>query len=199
MRLRTVCIPALLLLLAGAVSAAPPVNRGSLSLQTGIWKPNALDSEPGKPFKPVEGTGLCWGVGLSTPQAASYALEVNLWQWEQEVLRSGIEPARSRLLNLAFDIKYQLLGATAIRPFVLYGGTALYGREEPALPPPGIGTKLEFVGYALNFGAGIDFILHRHLGLSAGYQYLYVDLRKEISAASRLSGPKVTFKLLYLF
>ena len=91
------------------------------------------------------------------------------------------------------------LGATAIRPFVLYGGTALYGREEPALPPPGIGTKLEFVGYALNFGAGIDFILHRHLGLSAGYQYLYVDLRKEISAASRLSGPKVTFKLLYLF
>ncbi|HOH07248.1 MAG TPA: hypothetical protein PKY55_04235 [bacterium] len=197
MRLRAICIWALFFA-AGAL-AATPLNRGSLSLQTGVWKPGTLDSDPGKPFTPVEGTGLCWGVGLCSPHAAGFALEMNLWQWERQLQGSEAEPVASRLVNLAFDLKYQLLGATAIRPFVLYGGAALYGREDPASPPPGIGSKLEFAGYALNFGAGFDFILSRHLGLSAAYQYLYVDMRKEIGATTRYSGPKVTLKLLYLF
>ncbi len=126
MRLRAICIWALFFA-AGAL-AATPLNRGSLSLQTGVWKPGTLDSDPGKPFTPVEGTGLCWGVGLCSPHAAGFALEMNLWQWERQLQGSEAEPVASRLVNLAFDLKYQLLGATAIRPFVLYGGAALYGR-----------------------------------------------------------------------
>ncbi|HNW58492.1 MAG TPA: hypothetical protein PKI62_02305 [bacterium] len=190
----------LLVLLAGTTlsPAAAPANRGSLSLQVGVWKPSVLDVEPSKPFKPVPGTTWSRGISLCTPEVGGFALRVSGWQWQQEFALMDLA-GQVTLRHLALDLKYHLLGTSPVSPFVSYGAAAVYGRETTAAWLGGADSGWEYRGYALNMGAGIDFRLLRHWGLASEYQYLYADFDESIGMTSRYSGPKVTFKLLYLF
>jgi opacity protein-like surface antigen len=198
MRLHDFYIVLILAGLAG-IAAAAPADRGSFALQTSIWKPSTLDDEPSKPFKPVEGTDLSWGAGVCSPDVSGFALRLSLWQWQQRGVVTTVPLDKVQLRHLAVDLKYNLLGATSIRPYVVYGGSALYGREVAAASFSTARDHFSFLGMAFTIGAGIDFLPFRHWGLSAEYQYLYVDLDEELGLTSRYSGPKVTCKLLYLF
>ena len=183
--------------LAGAAAASTPANRGSIALQAGVWKPSTLDTEPSKPFKPVEGAGWSVGASLCSPQLGGFALRVSLWQWHQKDVFPAAPINQVQQIHLALDLKYQLLSSTAIRPYVTYGASGVYARELGG--SAGDDAPLDYLGYALNVGAGVDFQLMRHWGFAADYQYLYIDLERKIGLTSRYSGPKLTFRLLYLF
>lgn len=192
----------LLFLLAGSLAlparGAAPVNRGGLALQAGIWKPSSLDDQPSKPFAAVDGSGLSWGGSYFTPQLAGFTLRLSGWQWQQADFAAGLPLERIVLRHLALDLKYQLLGAVPIRPYVAYGGALIFAREHSAAPHAG-DPAFARLGFALNVGAGVDFILMRHWGFSAEYQYLYADMERNVGLTSHYSGPKLTFKLLFLF
>ncbi len=188
----------LLFALAGRGAAFTAANRGGLALQTGIWKPSVIDREPSQPFTPVDGAGMCWGGSLFSPQLGGFTLRLSGWQWQQKDVAAAVTLDKVVLRHLALDLKYQLLGGVAIRPYVAYGGALVFAREEAAsVPAPNAG--FAHLGYALNIGAGVDFLLLRHWGLSAEYQYLYADMDKTVGLTSRYSGPKLTFSILLLY
>lgn len=186
-----------LLTWAAAAGAAAPPHRGSLSLQSGVWKPSALDQQPSKPFQSVPGSGWCWGGSACTPEVDGFALRLSGWQWQQAFALMD-KAGRVEMRHLALDLKYALLDPAAIGPFVSYGAAAVYGRESSRLPGPA-DTRWSYRGYTLNIGAGIDLRLLRRWGLAAEYQYLYANFDQAFGLTSRYSGPKLTFKLLYLF
>ncbi|HOT96913.1 MAG TPA: hypothetical protein PLG50_01410 [bacterium] len=189
---------ALVLMIAAAVAcAASPPFRGSLSLQSGVWKPSALDLEPSKPLQPVSGSGWSWGGSVCSPEVGGFALRFSGWHWQQEITLMD-KADRVELRHLALDLKYQLLEPAAIGPYVSYGAAAVFGRETTRLPTPS-DPEWSYRGYTLNIGAGIDLRLLRRWGWAAEYQYLYTNFDKNLGLTSRYSGPMLTFKLLYLF
>ncbi len=170
-------------------------SRGGVALLAGNWKPSDLDAQPSKPFARIEGANYFCGLALLTPELGGLALQVSTWQWQQRGLAGRLNADAVKLRHLALDIKHQLISTSIICPYVTYGAGTIYGQTKAAADY----TKLRHLGYAINFGAGVDFLLFQHWGIAGEYQYLYADLKEKTGLTQKYSGPKLTFKLHFFF
>jgi hypothetical protein len=176
------------LVLALLLCSAELFSRGGLGLQTGIWKPSSLDSDPTKPFANVKGSGLSWGVVFVTPEWQGFALQITSWNWQQSILDGK---NTTSIVHFSCDIKNMLVSQTHVQPYVTYGAALILGKENS--------TPLRKHGVSINFGAGVDFNLLKHWGVAIEYQYLYAILNRTLGLTDNYSGPKLTIKMLYLF
>jgi hypothetical protein len=168
--------------------AAQLFGRGSLGIQTGVWKPSSLDKEPSKPFTPIPGSGLSGGLQFSTPEWQGFSLQLAGWLWRQSI--SGQEHKAS-LLHLSCDVKNLLLTQSWIRPYATYGAALIWGTDDQR--------ALHKDGLTINLGAGIDFMLQKHWGLGIEYQYLYCTMNRRLGLTDDYSGPRLTMMLLYFY
>lgn len=173
------------------------LTRANIGMEYGIWKPSSLDDYPSQPLKNVAGADPYWGLTLTTPVIQSHSIRISIMQWRQEGLEEvGLEAATLR--HLAVDLKYYVLPDYTVSPYVSYGLAAIWSQEEPQnntherIPP-------DRAGWGFDLGAGIDFMLYRHLGLGVEYQYLYAVFAKRVGMTTNYSGPKISFKFFFIF
>lgn len=187
----------LLLFLVSVSFAEGRLARANLGIEYGIWKPSALDAYPNQPLKSVDGSDPIIGVSFTSPLLKSHALQVSLTQWQQRQLKQ-IDLESVTLRNLSFDLKYLLLPDYKISPYVSYGIAAIWSREQPS-GSTSRDIPLDRAGWGFNLGAGIDFLLGRHLSLGMEYQYSYAVFAKKVGLTDNYSGPKIAAKLAFIF
>ncbi|MBN1481893.1 outer membrane beta-barrel protein [candidate division KSB1 bacterium] len=185
------------LFLASFSFAKGRLSRANIGIEYGVWKPSSLDAYPNQPLKSVDGADPIIGISFTSPFLKSHALRISLMQWQQrELMQIGLESVTLR--NLSFDLKYVLLPDYKLSPYVSYGIAAIWSREQPS------GSKsheipLDRAGWGFNLGAGIDFLVGRHLGLGMEYQYSYAVFAKPVGLTDNYSGPKIAAKLVFIF
>lgn len=169
----------------------------NIAIDYGIWKPSELDKYPTQPLKNIDGAKFYWGLSFTSPIIKGHSARLSLMQWSQYDLYE-IELESVTLRQLAFDLKYIILPHYVISPYASYGAVAIWSREstneeqDQKIP-------LDRAGWGFNVGAGIDFLLCRHLAIGAEYQYLYAVFPKRVGLTENYSGPKISLKLLYIF
>jgi hypothetical protein len=173
-------------------------TRGNISVEYGIWKPGALDEFPTKPFENIPGAKPYKGASLVTPALESFSLQFSYMFWKQDGLETKTSLDFISLQQLSIGLKNYILTQSRICPYVNYGFTAIWSYEDP------IGAnqqkiKLKRAGYGIDVGAGINIYLISHWAMAAEYSYLYARLDQKVGLTDNYSGPKLAFKLLYLF
>ncbi|MBN2357666.1 hypothetical protein JXO59_16245 [candidate division KSB1 bacterium] len=171
---------------------------GSIAFEIGIWKPSNIDHYPSKPFTHVDGAEPMVGVTLTSPSLWGFALQLSALQWKQGNLIEQTAFESILMRHFVVDIKHQLISQSRISPYVAYGATLIWSRQnEP------VGTQnsaaFEWSGLGANISAGVDFALFRHWGVAAEYQYIYAEFDNKIGLTYNYSGPKLTCKLLLTF
>ena len=184
------------------LSTAPLLSQRSLSranfgVEYGTWKPSSLDDFPSQPLKNINGADPYYGITFTTPIFKSHSFRLSMMQWKQdEVEEEGLESVTLR--HLSADLKYYVLPEYTISPFASYGVAAIWSREEP-LNWANERIPTDRAGWGFNVGAGIDFLLHKHIGLGLEYQYLYAMFSKRVGLTSNYSGPKFSLKFVFIF
>jgi opacity protein-like surface antigen len=171
-------------------------HSAAIGVQAGIWKPISLDDNPSQPFKPVHGSDYAPGIYLITPDWQGISLRFTFFHW-QYVEHNHIDQS-VKLRHLSVDIKEQIISQARISPFMTAGlsGIYAYGREQSAKEDR---ADYQRVGYGINVGAGIDFILFRHWTAAIEYQYLYAKFDTSLRKTDNYSGPNLSMKLQYCF
>ncbi len=185
------------LLFTVASSAGETLTRANIGVDYGVWKPSSLDSYPTHPTKTVDGSDPYIGLFFTSPMLKSHAMRFSIMQWMQREL-SPVDLESVTLRCLTADLKYVLLPENNLTPYVSYGVTAIWSREQPSnmLDEK---APLDRAGWGFNLGAGIDFLLSSHLGMGAEYQYSYALFAKRVGLTNNYSGPKFAAKLFFIF
>jgi len=173
------------------------LSRPNVGIEYGIWKPSSLDKNAAQPLKNVDGADPYFGVTFTSPIFKSHSLRFSLMQWRQEQLQE-LGLASVTLRHLSVDLKYIILPEYTISPYASYGVAAIWSREEP-MNVEDERIPLDRAGLGFNLGAGVDFLLHQHVGMGIEYQYLYAVFSKRVGLTSNYSGPKFSMKLYYIF
>jgi len=173
------------------------LSRANVGVEYGIWKPSSLDKNTAQPLKNVDGAGPYFGLAFTTPIFKSHSLRFSLMQWRQEQLQE-VDLASVTLRHISVDLKYIILPEYTISPYASYGVAAIWSREEP-MHVEDARIPLDRAGLGFNLGAGIDFLLHQHVGVGVEYQYIYAVFSKRVGLTSNYSGPKFSAKFYYIF
>jgi opacity protein-like surface antigen len=184
-------------LVATSVAQTPDESHtAAIGVQAGIWKPISLDDNPSQPFKPVRGSDYAPGIYLITPDWQGISLRFTFFHW-QHLEKNHIDQS-TKLRHLSVDIKQQIISQARISPFMTAGLSGIYahGREQSAEQDR---ADYQRVGYGINVGAGIDFILFRHWTIAIEYQYLYAKFDNILRKTDNYSGPNLSLKLQYCF
>jgi len=171
---------------------------GNIGVEYSIWKPSTLDDHPTKPFEKIKGAGPCYGISVASPAFKSYALRFSYTYWKQNELEHRANLDYVSLRHLSFELKNYILTQSRICPYVSYGIAVIWSREVP------IGTNkkkvpLDRAGYGINVGAGTNIYLFSKWGVAIEYFYLYARFTDKVGLTDNYSGPKLSFKLIYLF
>ncbi len=172
--------------------------QGFLSTEIGIYKPYSIDANPSKPFKNVQGAKPFAGIAFQSPMWKSTAFRVTIFQWQQENVIKNNSLETVTLRHLSCDLKNYIINQYRISPFTTYGLALIWSREAPTIST-GQKVPLDRAGYGVNVGAGVDFQIATHWGFSAEYQYLYAKFEKVVGLTDNYSGPKLSFKIVYIF
>jgi len=172
-----------LLLLSGSAASA----HVGMGVQAAIWKPSSLDNEPSKPFRAIPGSGISYGLVAQSPEWQSFSLQFSACKWQQT---QAPENTVVTLWHLSCDVKNSLLNQTRLRPYATYGFAAVMCK--PSSGP------LQRDGLSINLGAGVEYTPFTRTSLAFEYQYLYLIMDRNIGLSDDLSGPKLTFKFIYL-
>ncbi|MBN1999553.1 hypothetical protein JW935_18510 [candidate division KSB1 bacterium] len=172
-------------------------KHASLGIQSGVWKPSSLDTEPNKPFEPVKGSLPTYGLYFVSPTVNNFALRATIIQWYQKDFPESYELESVTLRHLSIDLVNYIITQYRISPYVSYGIAFIWSREEPK----GLHEKipLDRAGYGVNVGAGIQYMASSRLALAVEYQYLYAKIVKKVGKTDNYSGAQVTFKFSIAF
>ncbi len=168
-----------------------------LGIHGGVWKPSSLDTEPSKPYEPVEGSLPTYGFYFISPAVNNYALRAAVIQWYQEDFPEKYQLESVTLRHLSIDLINYIITQYRISPYVSYGIAFIWSREEPKNLQEKI--PLDRAGYGVNVGAGLQFMFSRHLMTSVEYQYLYAKIIKKVGKTDNYSGAQISLKLSYIF
>ncbi len=172
--------------------------KAGIGLEYGNWKPSTLDSNPGDPFNNVRGAAPYRGITFVTPSFKNYSLRFSILQWQQKDLADRTTKESVTLRHFSADIKNLIIAESKIVPYVSYGISAIWSREVP------VGSDhekipLDRAGYGVNVGAGVDLQVLEHWAVATEYQYMYAKFAKKVGLTDNYSGPKISFKVMYLF
>ena len=187
----------LVILLTAPLFSQRSLSRANIGLEYGTWKPSSLDDFPSQPLTNITGAEPYIGLTFTTPIVKSHSLRFSMMQWRQELLEEvGLDAVTLR--HLSADLKYYVLPEYTVSPYASYGVAAIWSREFP------MNYQDEHItpnraGWGFNLGAGIDFLLVKHLGLGVEYQYLYALFTERVGLTSNYSGPKFSLKFFYIF
>jgi hypothetical protein len=173
-------------------------SRGLLGIESGIWKPSALDDNPSKPFTNIEGAGAYYGLFYVSPTLKNFAFRISAMQWKQEHLKDKINLESVALRHISLDIKNYIIQQSKIAPYASFGLTIVSSKEK-AVDADASEVPSNRAGYGVNVGAGLDFQIISHLGIAAEYQYVYAKFAKKVGLTDNYSGPKLSIKFAYLF
>ncbi len=173
-------------------------ERGNIGAEYGIWKPSTLDAQQTKPFKNIKGAGPYYGVSVTSPALQSYALRISYNYWKQKGLEERANLNYVSLRHLSIELKNYILTQSRICPYVNYGIAAIWSREVP------VGSDKEKIpldraGFGINVGAGVNIYLFSKWAIAIEYFYLYARFAEKVGLTDNYSGPKLSFKLNFLF
>ncbi|MBN2413561.1 hypothetical protein JXQ31_17925 [candidate division KSB1 bacterium] len=173
-------------------------ERGNIGAEYGIWKPSTLDNNQTKPFKNIKGAGPYYGVSVTSPSLQSYALRISYNYWRQKGLEERANLSYVSLRHLSIELKNYILTQSRICPYVNYGVAAIWSREVP------VGSDKEKIpldraGFGINVGAGANIYLFSKWAVAVEYFYLYARFAEKVGLTDNYSGPKLSFKLNFLF
>ena len=187
----------IILLLGMSAFSQRSLSRANLGVEYGTWKPSSLDDFPSRPLTSVAGAEPYFGLTFTSPIVKSHSFRLSIMQWRQGQLdQVGLESVTLR--HLSADLKYYVLPEYTVSPYASYGVAAIWSRERP-LNWENERIPLDRAGWGFNLGAGVDFLIHKHIGFGLEYQYLYAMFSKRVGMTSNYSGPKFSLKFFYIF
>ncbi len=173
------------------------LGRANIGIDYGIWKPSTLDAYPNQPFKNVDGAKPYIALFFTSPILKSHSLRMSLMQWQQHDLAEvNLESLTLRCLSA--DLKYILLPENNVTPFVSYGVSAIWSREQRNNEHDEK-APLDRAGWGFSLGAGLDVALSQNLGIGVEYQYSYAVFAKRVGLTDNYSGPRIVTRLYYIF
>jgi opacity protein-like surface antigen len=174
------------------------LSSANIGLEIGNWKPSTLDDKQGNPLGQVDGADLYFGFIGSTPAFGGYALRFGVFQWQQHGLEERTNKESITLRHFSTGIKNSMLPLSPITPYVSFGVSAIWSREVP-IKHNGDKIALDRAGIGIDVGAGLNLLVHQKWAIALEYQYLYAKFSKPVGLTDNYSGPKISFKLLYIF
>lgn len=200
-----------LTLLAGSADARSLTKRHKIGLSLGMWSQVAdtrTEIGLGTVSTSVGGSGFMGGVSYCHWMQENLALEIRIGAMAADVdvnvapldVTSKTATVTQLLLGLKYYVSRSTYG-TSVRPFVSAGmGTFVGSQVETS---SGLTVVVESrTGTAMGgqIGAGVDFVLGRHilLGVSGGYNFM-TDFDEPIGGSKNYGGPEFTFGIGYLF
>ncbi len=172
-------------------------TRGNVAFDYGVWKPSALDQNSSKPFDNIKGADNYMGVSLTSPSIKSYAIRLAFMYWKQNELED-IELDYVSLRHLSVELKNYILTQSRICPFVNYGIAGIWSRQVP-MGADNSNIPLDRAGFGFNVGTGVNLYLFSRFAFTAEYAYLYAKFSQKVGETDNYSGPKLSFKLNFLF
>jgi opacity protein-like surface antigen len=175
----------------------PTSSAANVSCELGLWKPSSIDQYPSKPFKNIDGVDMTKGLGVTSPSLYSLAVKLGYFYWKQRYQLESEARQNVSIRHLSIDIKYMIVNSPRINPFATYGLAFIWGKEGSTTQSDP--SSFSYLTTGFNVGAGLDFLMLRHVGIGVEYQYLYAKLKKKVGQTDNYSGPKFSLKLLYIF
>ena len=175
----------------------PTSSAANVSCEIGLWKPSSIDQYPSKPFKNINGVDMTKGLGVTSPSLYNLAVKLGYFYWKQQYQPESDSRQDVSIRHLSVDVKYMIVNSPRINPFATYGLAFIWGKEVSLTQSDH--SSFSYLATGFNVGAGLDFLLLRHVGIGLEYQYLYANLKKRVGQTDNYSGPKFSLKFLYIF
>jgi len=207
----TLALGALLVAATVSLAAQSLDHRHQIELRLGLW--NQLndvrtEASAGGVSTSVGTTGFLGGVAYGHWLSEAVALRVSAGAMAARVTAdvsgSGVFTETAAVSQLLLGMRYYFPRSTygsAVRPFLGAGIGAIIGSQvasevgtvvtAEARTEPAIGGEV---------GGGVDFLLSRHVAISAGLAFaLMTDFGEPIGGSDNYSGPQLTLGFSWVF